>query len=118
MTQSAFSNEPLPSHRLVPVSIRVPYSESAVFGPGQDDGQFWMKGDGGDVVGVALQRLHAGFVLIIPDFDVAVVGARDEVRLVTARVISHAIDALLMTFQSKVGRGGAQLPNLRSSFSE
>ena len=72
-----------------------------------------MKGDGGDVVGVALQRLNAGFVLIIPDFDAAVVGAGNQVRLVTARVVRHAIHALLVAFQREIGGGRAQLPDLR-----
>ena len=71
-----------------------------------------MKGDGGDVVGVARQRLDAGFILIIPDFDSPVIGAGNQVRFVAARVIRNAIHAFLVTLQGKVGGIRAQLPDL------
>ena len=80
----------------------MPYSESAVFRPGENDRQLWMKGYCGDVVGVALQRLNAGFVLVIPNLDLAVVRARDQVRLVAAGVVVNAVHALLVTLQGEV----------------
>ena len=61
---------------------------------------------------VALQGLNAGLVLVIPDLDEPVVCTADEVRLVAAMVVVHAVHALLVTVQGKVGRRRAQLPDL------
>ena len=40
-------------HSHKPVSVGVPYPESSILRTGEDDRQFWMKGDGGDVVAKA-----------------------------------------------------------------
>jgi hypothetical protein len=39
----------------------------AVLGAGDEDGEARVEEDGGDVVGVALQHLHAGLGLVVPD---------------------------------------------------
>ena len=62
---------------------------------------------------MALQRLNARLVLIIPDLDQTIVGAADEIRLVAAVVVVDAIDALLVAVQREVGRVRAKLPNLK-----
>ena len=41
-------------------------------------------------------------VLIVPNFDHAVVGTRDEIGLVTASVVVDAVDALLVAFKSEI----------------
>jgi hypothetical protein len=62
---------------------------------------------------VPLQALYAGLVLIVPDLDESVVGARDDVGLVAAVVVVDAVHTLLVTLEGKVGAGGAELPNLQ-----
>ena len=95
-----------------PVSIGVPYSKRAILRSRQNDGQLWMESDSGDVVGVALQRLYAGFVLVIPNLDVSVVGTGNQVRLVATGVIGNAVDTLLVTLESEIRRRGTELPYL------
>lgn len=43
----------------------------------------WVEDDCGHVVRVALEGLHAGFGLVVPDLDLVVVRARQQVRLHT-----------------------------------
>ena len=57
---------------------------------------------GRNVLGMSLQALDACLVLVVPDLDLSVVRPRDEVGLVAAVVIVHAVDALLVAFQGEV----------------
>src|SRR5690348_16199478 len=63
------------------IRVRVPNSDGAVLGAGDDDRQRRMEDGGGDVVRVTLERLHAGLVLIVPDLGQLVVAAGDKVGL-------------------------------------
>ena len=65
-------------------------------------------------LGVALESLDAGLVLVIPDLDHPVVRAADEVRLVAAVVVVDAVDAFLVPVQREVWRVGPKLPDLQS----
>jgi len=53
--------------------------------------------------------------LVVPDFDETVVSSRHQVRLVTAMVVIHAVDALLVTFQREVRRTRTKIPDLQQS---
>lgn len=53
--------------------------------------------------------------LIIPDFDRTIIGSRQNVRLVTRRIIVDAVDAALVTLQRVVRHVRAQAPYLNGS---
>uniref|UniRef100_A0A6B0UT11 Putative secreted protein n=1 Tax=Ixodes ricinus TaxID=34613 RepID=A0A6B0UT11_IXORI len=61
---------------------------------------------------MALQRLDACLVLVVPYLYEPVICARDEVGLVTAVVVVHAVHPLLVAVQREVGGHGSQLPHL------
>jgi len=64
---------------------------------------------------VGLERLDTALVDVIPHLDLAIVAARDEVGLVTARVISdtvHTLEMRFATLQREVTIGRGQTPDL------
>jgi hypothetical protein len=64
---------------------------------------------------MALERLHAGLVLVVPDLDELVVGARDEVRLVAGERVLDGVDALLVALEREVRIGRIEAPDLDSA---
>ena len=64
----------------------IPYAtaEPTVLGASDDDGVLGVEADSADILRMALEGLHARLVLVVPDLDRPVVGARDEVWLLTA----------------------------------
>ena len=40
--------------------------------------------------------------LVVPDFHQTIVATRDEVRLITAGVVVHAVHTLLVAFESEI----------------
>lgn len=51
--------------------------------------------------------------LIVPNLDQSVISSRYEVGFISSTVIINAVHPLIMTLQSEVRRGRAQLPNLK-----
>ena len=49
--------------------------------------------------------------MIIPDFNGAIVGAGNEVRLFASGIVFDAIDAFGVAFQREIGLRGSQLPH-------
>ena len=67
--------------RLQSIRVGVPQSQSAIFGPGDDDGQVWVELHCRDVVRVPVQRLNTRLVLTTHkqySVDGTVVGCRAE----------------------------------------
>ena len=60
------------------VVVGVPEDHEAVFGAGEDEGQVWVEEDGGDGLGVLVQREDALALLVVPDLDRVVVRARQQ----------------------------------------
>ena len=94
------------------VGVGVPELDGAVLAAGENERQLGVKRDARDVLRVAVERLHARLVLVVPDLDESVVGARDQVGLVAAVVVVDAVDALVVALEREVGRRGAELPHL------
>ena len=55
---------------------------------------------------------RTSWYLVVPYLNKPVVSAGDQVWLVTAMVVVHTVDALLMTLQSEVGRTRPKIPHL------
>jgi hypothetical protein len=62
---------------------------------------------------MALKRLDTGFVLVVPDFDHSVIGARDQVGLVASVAEVQAVDSLVVALECEIGRRRAKLPHLQ-----
>ena len=60
-----------------PVGGRVPDSHGAILGARDEDRQTRVEDDRTDVVGVAIQSLHARLSLVVPDLDRLVISARE-----------------------------------------
>ena len=71
-----------------------------------------METDHADVLGVSLERLQAGLVLVVPDLDHHVVGARHKERFFAALVVIDRVDALGVALQRVVGRRRPDRPDL------
>ncbi len=89
----------------------MPQFDSSVLASGKNERQLGMKRHRGDVLQVALQRLHTSLVLVVPDLDSSIVRTRDKVRLVATVVVVDTVDALLVAFEREVGMIRAQLPH-------
>jgi len=50
-----------------------------------------------------MRQQQAVQYLVVPDLNKSVVGARDQVRLVTAMIVVNTVDSFLMTLQREVG---------------
>ena len=64
---------------------------------------------------MAFERLHTRLVLVVPNFDGLVVGARNNVRLVAGERILERIDALFVTFERKVSGRRVEAPHFDSA---
>lgn len=61
-----------------------------IFLTSNDERQFRVEADRGHVLRVPIQRLDARLVLIVPDSDGVIVGARNQVRLLaTVEVVNR-----------------------------
>mmetsp|Transcript_27735 Transcript_27735/g.85073 ORF Transcript_27735/g.85073 Transcript_27735/m.85073 type:complete len:243 (-) Transcript_27735:79-807(-) len=69
-----------------------------------------MEEHGGDVAGVALERVEAGFGGAVPDFDEEVVGPGHEVR--PGRVVGDAVDTLVVSLERELRSLAADAPDL------
>ena len=58
----------------------MPQAHGAILRPRHDDGELRMKAHAADIVGVALQRLHARLGLVVPHLGQAVICSAEEVR--------------------------------------
>lgn len=97
----------------IPISSSVPYPDTPIFRAREHNRQFRMEANRRNVLSMTFKSLDTRLVLVIPDLDASVVSARNEVRLVSPVEVIHAIDPLVVAFQSEVGRARTQLPNLQ-----
>ena len=61
----------------------VPETHGAILTRTDDHRQTGVEAHTADVVAVALQGLQTGFGLVVPDFDGAVIGTGQQIRLVS-----------------------------------
>lgn len=86
------SFEPVAQCLLQTVSVCVPYLDAAVFGAGNNNGQFWVEARKGDVGSMAFESCDKGLGGVVPDLDCAVIGGGENVGFVSGGVVVDVID--------------------------
>mmetsp|Transcript_4721 Transcript_4721/g.10702 ORF Transcript_4721/g.10702 Transcript_4721/m.10702 type:complete len:228 (+) Transcript_4721:1933-2616(+) len=94
------------------VCSALPQSYSTILGRRTNEGKLGMEENRTDIVSVSIQRVHDRFRLIIPNFHGAIIGSRENVRLVPRGVIINTVHSALVSLQGVMGEGTPQPPNL------
>mmetsp|Transcript_24115 Transcript_24115/g.50481 ORF Transcript_24115/g.50481 Transcript_24115/m.50481 type:complete len:234 (-) Transcript_24115:91-792(-) len=71
-----------------------------------------MEEHAADIVRVSVQRVHDRFRLVIPNLDGAIIGTREDVRLVPTWVIIDAVYPPFVSLQRVMRQWTSQPPNL------
>lgn len=86
-------------------SYGVPYVDHIVLSSRQYNGKVRVKADCRHVVrmSILIESVQALLGLIVPDLDVTVIPARDQVRSVEGRTEVDAVDSCLVTDERVIG---------------